>query len=173
MHIRVERVYDVIDGNRLRIIMKVLENKIPPPLVGLLIGLGMWVLSTVTPVILLTNIVKSVLVIGFIVLGIFFDLAGIISFRKAKTTVNPLKPNTASSLVTSGIYQVTRNPMYVGFVAFLLAWASFLGSAWALILIPLYMLYIQRFQIAPEERALTALFKEEFTQYKARVRPWL
>jgi protein-S-isoprenylcysteine O-methyltransferase Ste14 len=173
MHIRVERVYDVIDGNRLRIIMKVLENKIPPPLVGLLIGLGMWGLSTVTPVILLTNTVKSVLVIGFIALGIFFDLAGIISFRRAKTTVNPLKPNTASTLVTSGIYQVTRNPMYVGFVAFLLAWASFLSSAWALILIPLYMLYIQRFQIAPEERALTALFKEEFTQYKAQVRPWL
>ena len=82
MHIRVERVYDVIDGNRLRIIMKVLENKIPPPLVGLLIGLGMWVLSTVTPVILLTNTVKSVLVIGFIALGVFFDLAGIISFRR-------------------------------------------------------------------------------------------
>lgn len=153
--------------------MKVLENKIPPPLVGLLIGLGIWGLSTVTPVILLTNTIKSVLVIGFIALGIFFDLAGIISFRRAKTTVNPLKPNTASSLVTSGIYQVTRNPMYVGFVAFLLAWVSFLGSAWGLILIPVYILYIQHFQIAPEERALTALFKEEFIQYKAKVRPWL
>jgi protein-S-isoprenylcysteine O-methyltransferase Ste14 len=114
-----------------------------------------------------------VLVVGFISIGIFFDLAGVISFRRAKTTVNPLKPNTASSLVTSGIYQVTRNPMYVGFVAFLLALASFLGSAWGLILIPVYILYIQHFQIAPEERALTALFKEEFTQYKAKVRPWL
>ena len=173
MHIRVERVYDAIDRYRLRIIMKVLENRIPPPLVGLLIGLGIWGLSTVTPVILLTNTIKSVLVIGFVSLGIFFDLAGIISFRRAKTTVNPLKPNTASSLVTSGIYQVTRNPMYVGFVAFLLALASFLGSAWGLILIPVYILYIQHFQISPEERALTALFKEEFIQYKAKVRPWL
>jgi len=153
--------------------MKLLENKIPPPLVALLIALGMWGVSTVTPVILLTNTVKIALVTGFIAIGVFFDLAGVISFRRAKTTVNPLKPNTASSLVTSGIYQVTRNPMYIGFVAFLLAWASFLGSAWGLILIPLYMLYIQRFQIAPEERALTALFKEEFTQYKAKVRPWL
>lgn len=173
MHIRVERIYNVIDKYELRIIMKVLENKIPPPLVGLLVALGMWGLSTVTPIILLTNTVKTMLVIAFISIGIFFDLAGVISFRMAKTTVNPLKPNTASSLVTSGIYQVTRNPMYVGFVAFLLAWASYLGSVWGLALIPLYMLYIQRFQIAPEERALTALFKEEFIQYKAKVRPWL
>ena len=173
MHPQIAWVHDVIDKYWLRIIMKLLENKIPPPLVALLIALGMWWVSTVTPVILLTNTVKIALVTGFISIGVFFDLAGVISFRMAKTTVNPLKPNTASSLVTSGIYQVTRNPMYVGFVAFLLAWASFLGSAWGLILIPLYMLYIQRFQIAPEERALTALFKEEFTQYKAKVRPWL
>ena len=153
--------------------MKFLENKIPPPLVAIFIAGGMWWLSTVTPVILLTNTVKTVLVTGFIFIGIFFDLAGIISFRRAKTTVNPLKPNTASTLITSGIYQVTRNPMYVGLAAFLLAWASYLGSAWGLILIPLYMAYIQRFQIAPEERALTALFKEEFTDYKAKERTWL
>lgn len=153
--------------------MNVLENKIPPPLVGLFIALAMWGISTITPVILLTSTVKISLVVTFMAVGTFFDLAGVISFRMAKTTVNPLKPNTASSLVTSGIYQVTRNPMYVGFVAFLLAWASFLGSVWGLILIPLYILYIQRFQIVPEERALTALFKEEFIQYKAKVRPWL
>lgn len=153
--------------------MNVLENKIPPPLVGLFIALGMWGISTITPVILLTSTIKISLVVAFMAIGAFFDLAGVISFRMAKTTVNPLKPNTASSLVTSGIYQVTRNPMYVGFVAFLLAWASFLGSVWGLILIPLYILYIQRFQIVPEERALTALFKEEFIQYKAKVRPWL
>lgn len=153
--------------------MNVLENKIPPPLVGLFIALAMWGISTITPVILLTSTIKISLVVAFMAIGAFFDLAGVISFRMAKTTVNPLKPNTASSLVTSGIYQVTRNPMYVGFVAFLLAWASFLGSVWGLILIPLYILYIQRFQIVPEERALTALFKEEFIQYKAKVRPWL
>ncbi len=166
-------VYDVIDKYCLRIIMKGLENKIPPPLVALLIAAGMWWLSTFTPVILLTKTVKIALVIGFISIGIFFDLAGIISFRLAKTTVNPLKPNTTSSLVTSGIYQVTRNPMYVGLAALLLAWASYLGSAWGLTLIVLYMVYIQRFQIAPEERALTVLFKDDFTDYKAKVRPWL
>lgn len=153
--------------------MKFLENKIPPPLVAIFIAAGMCWLSSLTPIILLTSMLKITLVIAFITLGIFFALSGAISFRLAKTTVNPLKPNTASTLVTSGIYKFTRNPMYVGFVAFLLAWASYLGSAWGVTLITLYIVYIQRFQITPEERALTVLFKDEFTEYKKQVRTWL
>ncbi|TYK66561.1 methyltransferase family protein [Colwellia echini] len=153
--------------------MAFLENKIPPPLVGIIIAAGMWWLSLVTPVIVLSSIIKLSLVSVLFCIGIFFDLAGVISFRLAKTTVNPLKPNKASALVTSGIYQYTRNPMYVGFVAFLLAWASYLGSVWSLMFIGLYIIYIQRFQIIPEERALTALFKGEFIDYKNKVRAWL
>lgn len=153
--------------------MKFLENKIPPPLVAVLIAAGMCWLSSFTPLILLTSTLKITLVIAFTLLGIFFALSGAISFRLAKTTVNPLKPNTASALVTSGIYQFTRNPMYVGFVALLFAWTSFLGSVWGVTLIIVYMAYIQRFQIAPEERALTTLFKDEFSNYKKQVRTWL
>ncbi|WP_198149773.1 methyltransferase family protein [Colwellia sp. MT41] len=113
------------------------------------------------------------MVTGFVLAGVFFALSGAISFRLAKTTVNPLKPDTASSLVTSGVYQFTRNPMYVGFVALLFVWASHLGSAWGIALIALYIVYIQRFQIVPEERALVAIFKVEFSDYKAKVSPWL
>ncbi|PKI16494.1 methyltransferase family protein [Colwellia sp. 12G3] len=153
--------------------MKFLENKIPPPLVAILIAAGMWWLSIITPVILLTSTLKITLVITFMIAGIFFALSGVISFRLANTTVNPLKPDKASALVTSGIYQFTRNPMYVGFVAFLFAWASYLGSAWGVVLIMMYVAYIQRFQIAPEERALTVLFKDEFSNYKKQVRTWL
>ncbi len=153
--------------------MKFLENKIPPPLVALLIAAGMWWLSSLTPLITVTSTVQMSLVVAFIFVGVFFALAGAISFRLAKTTVNPLKPDTASSLVTSGIYQFSRNPMYVGFVAFLFAWASYLGSPWAVVLIAFYVAYIQRFQIMPEERALIKIFKDEFTHYKKQVRPWL
>ncbi|MCJ8294489.1 MAG: isoprenylcysteine carboxylmethyltransferase family protein [Colwellia sp.] len=153
--------------------MKFLENKIPPPLVALVIAAGMWWLSTFTANIALTSTIKMSSVIGFIFVGAFFALAGAVSFRLAKTTVNPLKPDTASSLVTSGIYQFTRNPMYVGFVAFLFAWTCYLGSAWGIVLIGLYIAFIQRFQIMPEERALIKIFKDKFTDYKAQVRPWL
>lgn len=153
--------------------MKFLENKIPPPLVAVIIAAVMWGLSQFTSNLILTVTVKYSLIIGFVLIGIFFALSGAVSFRLAKTTVNPLKPDTASSLVTSGIYQFTRNPMYVGFVAFLFAWASFLGTAWGILLIAGYIAYIQRFQIMPEERALTKIFKDEFVDYKAQVRPWL
>jgi protein-S-isoprenylcysteine O-methyltransferase Ste14 len=97
----------------------------------------------------------------------------VISFRLANTTVNPLTPGIASSLVTSGIYQFTRNPMYVGFAAFLLAWASFLATVWGVSLIGVYIAYIQHFQVIPEERALKKLFKDEFIHYEDHVRPWL
>ncbi|WP_057830008.1 methyltransferase family protein [Colwellia sp. TT2012] len=153
--------------------MKFLENKIPPPLVALLIAAAMWGVSKFTAILALTATVKYSMVLGFVLAGVFFALSGAISFRLAKTTVNPLKPDTASSLVTSGVYQFTRNPMYVGFVALLFAWASYLASAWGIALIALYIVYIQRFQIVPEERALSAIFKVEFSDYKAKVRPWL
>ncbi|KGJ97428.1 methyltransferase family protein [Colwellia psychrerythraea] len=153
--------------------MKFLENKIPPPLVALLTAAGMWWLSTLTPLITLTSTIKMALVAVFTLSGAFFALAGAVSFRLAKTTVNPLKPDTASSLVTSGIYQFSRNPMYVGFVAFLFAWTSYLESAWGVALIAVYVAYIQRFQIMPEERALIKIFKDEFINYKKQVRPWL
>ncbi|MCP4986247.1 MAG: isoprenylcysteine carboxylmethyltransferase family protein [Colwellia sp.] len=153
--------------------MTCLENRVPPPFVAIIFAAIMWGLSKFTSIIMLTATVKYSLVFSFVSVGIFFALAGAVSFRLAKTTVNPLKPETASSLVTSGIYQFTRNPMYVGFVAFLLAWASFLGMAWGALFIAGYIAYIQRFQIMPEERALTKLFKDEFSAYKAKVRPWL
>lgn len=153
--------------------MNYLENRIPPPLVAVITAAGMWWLSTFTNTLALVATVKYSLVLGFSLAGIFFSLSGAISFRLAKTTVNPLKPEKASALVTSGIYQFTRNPMYVGFVAFLFALASFLGTVWGVGLIAVYIAYIQRFQILPEEKALTQLFQDEFESYKTQVRPWL
>ncbi len=84
-----------------------------------------------------------------------------------------MKPEAASSLVVTGIYKVTRNPMYVGLSFLLLAWAVFLWSAWALLGPLVFLAYIFRFQIAPEERALATLFGADYSAYKARVRRWL
>ena len=102
-----------------------------------------------------------------------FSLAGIISFRRAQTTVNPMKPETTSSLVCSGIYRITRNPMYVGLLVVLVAWSVFLSSAWALLGALVFVLYINRFQIAPEERALSSKFGKEYAAYKQSARRWL
>jgi len=109
----------------------------------------------------------------FIAIGSFFGLAGIVSFYLAKTTVNPEKPEKASTLVTSGIYKLTRNPMYVGLVCFLIAWAAWLGSLYSLVFIVVFVLYMNRFQITPEERALTKLFGQDYQDYCQKVRRWL
>jgi protein-S-isoprenylcysteine O-methyltransferase Ste14 len=106
-------------------------------------------------------------------LGVGLSVAGVRSFRRAQTTLNPTKPQEASSLVTTGIYRVTRNPMYLGLSLVLLAWTVFLSSAWALLGVAAFVLYINRLQIAPEERALSQLFGSEYTAYQAKVRRWL
>ena len=107
------------------------------------------------------------------VAGIAISALGIASFKRAGTTVNPMKPELASLLVSSGVYRLTRNPMYVGLLLVLLAWAMFLAAPLALSGPLAFVLYIGRFQIAPEEVALSKLFGAEYVEYKAKVRRWL
>lgn len=104
--------------------------------------------------------------------GAAFDVAGLVAFRRASTTINPLHPERASALVTGGVYRITRNPMYVGLAFALLAWAAYLGSPWALLGPVAFVGYITHFQIVPEERILRARFAQ-FDAYAARVRRWL
>ena len=153
--------------------MKSLELKIPPPAVAALIAAAMWGISLLTPVLDVPLFTRISAAIILVLAGAGFSLAGVISFRRAKTTVNPMKPETATSLVSSGIYSVTRNPMYVGLLLVLIAWATYLSSAWALLGPVGFVLYISRFQIAPEERALSTLFGSEYTAYQSKVRRWL
>ena len=153
--------------------MKSLELKSPPPAIALLIAMAMWALSRVTPSLQVPTGIRLSLALAVALVGIGFSAAGVISFRLAKTTLNPTKPQLTSSLVSSGIYTITRNPMYVGLLFILIALAIFLSSAWALLGPVAYVFYIGRFQIAPEERALTALFGAEYTAYLSKVRRWL
>jgi protein-S-isoprenylcysteine O-methyltransferase Ste14 len=106
-------------------------------------------------------------------LGGVFSLGGIVAFRRARTTVNPHRPAKATVLVTTGVYRVTRNPMYLGLVFLLVASTVYL-SVPLLLFGPLaFVLYIGRFQIRPEERVLAGLFGAEYSRYTSRVRRWL
>jgi len=153
--------------------MNAFELRVPPLIVTLLVAAIMWGMSKMGASIEIPSVVRYVVTatIGFV--GGCIGLAGIVSFRRAKTTVNPLKPENASSLVTAGIYSVTRNPMYLGILFVLLAWAVFLTSAWALVGPVAFVLYINRFQIAPEERVMATMFGASYSEYMARVRRWL
>ena len=133
----------------------------------------MWAISLVAPALEVPAFIRVAAAVTIALAGGGFSLAGIISFRRARTTVNPMKPETTSSLVCSGIYGVTRNPMYVGLLFILIAWALFLSSAWALLGPLAFVLYMNRFQIAPEERVLSAMFATGYSAYKSSVRRWL
>jgi protein-S-isoprenylcysteine O-methyltransferase Ste14 len=141
--------------------------------VALLTALLMWCVSRYASTIGVATTVRVVVAFTFAAVGMAFDVSGLIAFHRAKTTVNPMKPGAASSLVDSGVYRMTRNPMYVGLVFLLLGWAAYLGSPWTLAGPFVFAAYINRFQIAPEEQALAALFGEAYLAYRARVRRWL
>lgn len=153
--------------------MNSLELKIPPPLVAIGVALLMWLTSLVVAPFELPRVLRVSAALAFVFVGLGFDLAGLVSFLRAKTTVNPMKPASTFSFVITGVYRVTRNPMYLGLLLVLLGWATFLANALAYLLAPLFVLYINRFQIVPEERVLSAKFGAEFSVYKARVRRWL
>lgn len=151
-----------------------LELKIPPPVVTLVVGALMWFVARWSGMpIDGPGSVRVAIAIALVVLGVALGLAGIAGFRRAATTLNPTRPSTASALVTDGVFRVTRNPMYLGLLACLLAWAVYLSSWQALLCLPLFVLYLDRFQIRPEERALSARFGADYDAYKAAVRRWL
>ncbi len=151
--------------------MDVLENRIPPVVVAALFGVLMWLAAYNLPGALVLPIEWRVgLALTVLLVGAFICLAGVASFRQASTTVNPLQPETASALVSSGIYRYTRNPMYLGFATALLAWSILLGSPVSVLG---FVLFMNRFQIRSEERALANLFGNDFEQYCRTVRRWL
>ncbi len=150
-----------------------LESKIPPPIVALLVALAMWSATWLMPAFLLGRSLRFTLAGIFALLSLSFAAPAMFAFRRAGTTINPVDLAVASRLVTSGVYRWTRNPMYVGLTGLLLAWAILLSSP-ALLLGPIvFVLFITRFQIIPEERVMRAKFGREFEAYTKRVRRWL
>jgi protein-S-isoprenylcysteine O-methyltransferase Ste14 len=149
-----------------------LALKLPPVALVVIVAALMWIASSATPTLDFFLPAKSLSAVSLAIIGAVICFAGVVSFRRAKTTVNPMKPNSASSLVVSGIYKYTRNPMYLGLVLVLLGWAAFLSNLAALASLPAFIVYINRFQIVPEERMLASLFPHEYPAYRAKVRRW-
>jgi protein-S-isoprenylcysteine O-methyltransferase Ste14 len=147
--------------------------KIPPVLVSVIFAALMWLVSRSTPGIDLPATLRVVCLVLFATAGAVIGLSAVVSFKKAQTTVNPLTLEACSSLVDSGMFRFTRNPMYLALLLGLAGWALFLGNVYSLALTALFVTYMNRFQIQPEEQALEAVFGEAFIDYQRRVRRWL
>ena len=133
----------------------------------------MWGLARLTPRLAIAIPGRLALFGAIAVIGVGVAAAGVIAFKRAGTTVNPLTPEESSALVVSGIYSRTRNPMYLGMALVLAGWAVFLANPLALAGLAAFVIYIDRFQIRPEERALRSLFGAAYEAWRARVRRWL
>ena len=151
--------------------MSFLELKVPPLAVGFACFLSMWL----CPAVFVLALPRVACWIGFgvlFLLGFSLLVTGARTFIKAQTSLSPTNPSTVSSLVVTGIYRYTRNPMYLGGLVMLSGWALFLAKLSALFFLLFFVVYLTRFQIVPEERVLRARFGTAFDDYMKRVRRW-
>lgn len=149
-----------------------MKLKVPPAVVFLTFGLLMYVLARFLPVGYFDFFGRTYLMYGLFVIAGSIGFISLLQFFKSKTTIDPTRPSKASKLVTSGIYQLSRNPMYLGLLLMLLAWGLWLGNAFNVLLAAGFVVYMNAFQIAPEEEALLKMFNKEYKQYCTLVRRW-
>ena len=145
-----------------------------PPAVQLFISaLLMWIISIYAANFRFIFKLSNELALFCLIIGGTIIVFGIAAFRKAETTVNPLHPDKASSLVNMGIYQYTRNPMYFGLLLILFSIGFYLQNLASMFVLPIYIWFISKYQIIPEEEALHKLFGQDYVNYQDRVRRWI
>ena len=148
-----------------------METKIPPPIVTLIFGLAIYLSRTIFPEIEIQY--SSFFGMVLLLLGFLILISAVKLFRNDKTTVNPLSPEQATKLVTNGIFKLSRNPMYLGMAVILASVAVFFNIIGGIISMALFCLYITKFQIIPEEKAMKELFAQDFEQYMQATRRWI
>ena len=148
-----------------------MNNKIPPPIVTLAFGLMIYFSRNIFPDI--NNIIFYIHSLFFIILGPFILISAVRSFKAEQTTINPININNASSLVISGVFKYSRNPMYLGMVFILLALSFRFNLVGGILFTSIFIMYITKFQIIPEEAAMKSIFGEDFNKYKNKTRRWI
>ena len=138
----------------------------------LIFGGFMYVLDRYLPVGEFDFFGRDFLTYLLLIIGFLIMLVAIIQFISSKTTTNPLEPEKTSTLVTSGIYNFTRNPMYLAMLLFLIAFGLRLGNAFNTLVAAGFVYYMNHFQIKHEEKALKQKFGKTYQLYCKAVRRW-
>ncbi len=153
--------------------MKALELKIPPVAQFFVVAAGMWLLARYVLPLSFEIPLRRVLVALFFCLGGVVAAPAVAAFRSAGTTVDPRDPARASQLVVAGMYRYSRNPMYLGLLFVLIAWAIYLSNPLGFVGPPLFVFCMNRLQIRPEEAAMASQFGDAYRSYRESVRRWL
>jgi len=153
--------------------MSSLELKIPPDVVWIAVAGLMWLASRSTAGGLgAAESFRRPLAVALIVVGTALIVAARIALERAGTTWHPTEPGRTTVLLTSGVYGFSRNPTYLGMEIVLLSWAVMLASPAAVLVSALFVVYMNRFQIRPEEMTLSISLGQEYRDYLQRVRRW-
>ena len=153
--------------------MSNLRLKIPPVAQGIITLVCIWLLSRYVPIFHIDITFKAIVSVVIICIGVLVGVLAVSSFIRLRTTVDPRYPEKASKLVVNGIYRYSRNPMYLAIVLVLFGISIYLGALSSLLILFLFVVYINRFQIVPEEQMLTQKFGEQYIQYTSQVRRWI
>jgi len=148
-----------------------LKNKIPPPIVTLVFAALIYFSSEWSPSIVFLG--QNLISLFLMMLGFLVLLIAISAFIKLKTTINPLKPEAATSLITTGIFKLSRNPMYLGMLLLIISLWIKTGAVLGFILVAGFIAYLNYFQIFPEEQAMKRLLSDKYKTYCQQVRRWL
>ena len=147
--------------------------KIPPAVQLFISALLMWIISIYAVNVRFIFYFSNELALFSLIIAGTIIVFGIAAFKKAETTVNPFNPDKASSLVARGIYQYTRNPMYFGLLLLLFSIGFYLQNLASMFVLPIYVWFISKYQIIPEEESLHKLFGQDYVNYQERVRRWI
>ena len=148
--------------------MSALEAKVPPALLTALFAAAIWFLPRTLEPCAAPSFTGG----AFVAAGLGMNAWPKLLFRRADTSVSPIRPALASALVTDGPYRFSRNPMYLGYAIALLGWSTGLAQPWGLLAVAFFVAYITRFQILPEERYLSSRFPAQYAAYSRAVRRW-
>lgn len=150
--------------------MKRLELKIPPLILMIVFGILSFFVSKFDPFIFGNFRLLPLFMVG---VGGVISLWSVVIFKNEKTTVDPMNPNKSNNLVVNGVYKYSRNPMYLSFYLWLLAWSIYLSSPLSILFSLFFVLYLNIFQILPEEKILIEKFGKSYKDYIESVRRWI
>ena len=148
-----------------------MKNKIPPPIVTLFFGLCIYFSHEYFQEFNL-EFLTTLSYISYIA-GLSILVWAVRLFKKQNTTVNPIKIENASSLVVSGVFKYSRNPMYLGMLMIIISTSIFYLNIYSILTPFLFVFWINKFQIKREEIFLTEKFGKEYLSYKNKTRRWL
>jgi len=142
-----------------------------PFLIYIALGLCALVLQKLAPLPFLAQPIARVLGLTMMIINLVIGLPAVRKMLAARTSPNPARPST--SLILSGPYRFTRNPMYIGLTLLYTGLVIFFQLPWGLVLLPIVIWLITVWVIVPEEKYLEQKFGEGYLSYKSAVRRWI